>query len=239
MNDCSYSLAEKSMPRNSLHKAGRYSTTLRFSQFQLTCCYLIFITANRFLKSFLAGCLLLLQQNIYINGRLPKPINFMKKLFLLTLLLSCVFSHSFAQRTQNANKELMVKNGFFGWQFYSGRERINLSEVTDLMKPNEEATAYLRSAKTNYTWAQIVGSVGGFMIGYPLGASAGGGTPNWTMAGIGAGLAVVSIPLSIKAGKQVKNAIVAYNESTRSTSYRKPSFHAGITGNGIGLKMAF
>ena len=163
----------------------------------------------------------------------------MKRLALFALSVFMFSSLCFAQKTLPGNTELSMKNGFFGWQFFRNGEKLKLSEVTDLLSANEQATAYLKSAKSNYTWSQIIGSVGGFLVGYPLGVSAGGGEPKWVMAGVGAGLIVASIPLSVAANKHAKNAVLSYNEGARSTSLRKPTFHLGLSGAGVGLRMHF
>lgn len=146
---------------------------------------------------------------------------------------------SFAQRTLSGNNELTMKSSFSGWQFYRNGERLKLSQVTDLLSSNEQASAYLKSAKSNYTWSQIIGTVGGFLVGYPVGTALGGGEPKWVMAGVGAGLIVATIPLSVSANKHARNALLSYNESIKSTSMHKPSYSLGFTGTGVALTMHF
>jgi hypothetical protein len=160
----------------------------------------------------------------------------MKKLLILTALTFCLqaVSHS-----QTNSEPLTLKNNFFGWQFRHRGEKLSLAEASDLMSVNEQATAYMRSARSNYTMAQIVSGVGGFMVGYPVGTSMGGGKPNWALAGVGAGLIAVSVPFSIKANKQAKNAVAAYNEAATTTTSRKPVFRLGFSGNGLGMNLHF
>ena len=132
-----------------------------------------------------------------------------------------------------------MTGGFFGWQFRQNGEKLKLSQVSDLMASNEQAAAYLRSARSNSTLASVIGGIGGFLVGYQLGASAGGGNANWTVAGIGGGLIVGSIPLSIKAGNQARKAVEAYNEGARSTSLRRTEISFGLTDDGVGVSLHF
>ncbi|MDB5207372.1 MAG: hypothetical protein JWR72_2447 [Flavisolibacter sp.] len=160
----------------------------------------------------------------------------MKRIIILSALFLVFHSTSFAQKTDNS---ISMKSGFFGWQFYQNGQKLKVPEVAKMMESNPQAYTYIQSARTNNTWASIIGTIGGFMVGYPLGQAAGGGNANWTVAGIGGGLIIAAIPISIKANKQAKNAIAAYNEGLRSTSFRKAEFDFGFTGNGIGLTVHF
>ncbi len=67
-------------------------------------------------------------------------------------------------------------------------------QLVKTMEPNEQAYKEIKAAQSTYTLAIIVGGVGGFMVGWPLGTALSGGEPNWIFAGIGAGLIVISIP---------------------------------------------
>jgi hypothetical protein len=160
----------------------------------------------------------------------------MKTVILLSTLLLVIHSQSFAQAK---DKSMTMKNGFFGWQFYQNDQKLKMPEVVKMMESNPQASTYIKSARTNNTWSSVIGTIGGFMVGYPLGQAAGGGTANWTLAGIGGGLIVAAIPFSIKANKQAKNAVAAYNEGLKSTSLRKTEFEFGFTDNGVGLTVHF
>lgn len=86
----------------------------------------------------------------------------------------------------------------------------------------------------------ILGYAGGFMIGWPLGTAIGGGEPNWALAGIGAGLVVLSIPLSSSAKKKTIKAIELYNQGlVPKKEIETMSFQFQGTSNGFGLIMKF
>ena len=160
----------------------------------------------------------------------------MKKLLILAALTICLQAVSYSQ--SNA-ESLSLNTGFFGWQFRHNGKKISLAEASDLVSVNDQAAGYLRSARSNYTMSQIVGTIGGFMVGYPIGTSMGGGKPNWALAGVGAGLIAVSVPFSIAANKNARNAVAAYNEGTNATCWKKAHFRLGFTGNGLGVSMHF
>lgn len=79
------------------------------------------------------------------------------------------------------------------------------------------------------------------MVGSFIGTAIGGGDANWTLAGIGAGLVILGIPISSSANKKTKQAVELYNSSLNSTSFyeTKPTLKIIANGNGIGLSMNF
>jgi len=78
------------------------------------------------------------------------------------------------------------------------------------------------------------------MVGWPVGTAIGGGDPNWAMAGIGAGLIVVTIPISQKFNKQAKQAVDIYNLGLQETSFwDKRELRFSMNGNGLGLTLRF
>jgi len=60
------------------------------------------------------------------------------------------------------------------------------------------------------------------------------------MAGIGAGLIVVSIPISQSFNKKAKQAVDTYNGGLQTSSFwDKNELKLTMTGNGIGLTLNF
>jgi hypothetical protein len=127
-----------------------------------------------------------------------------------------------------------------GYQFYQGEKRLNIYQLVKAMKPYEQAYNQIKSAQTTYTLASIVGIAGGFMVGWPIGTAIGGGEPNWTLAGIGDGLIIVSIPISQKFNKQAKQAVDTYNGGLQTSSvWDKSELRFYMTGYGVGLTFRF
>ena len=110
----------------------------------------------------------------------------------------------------NAQK-IEMKKVWGGYQFTQSGKTVNVSQMQEIMKDNEEALDLITSAKTNQTWAMVLGTAGGALIGYPIGTAVGGGDPEWALAGAGAALIVASIPIvkgfNKKAKSYVKNLV--------------------------------
>lgn len=161
----------------------------------------------------------------------------MKKIaIILTLLVVCM-SFTFGQTTSDS---ISMKKVFGGYQFYKGEQRLNMKQLVNTMKPNDQAYQQIKSAQSTYTLATIIGGVGGLMVGWPIGTALGGGKPNWTMAGIGAGLIVVSIPITQSFNKKAKQAVETYNGGLQTRSFwDKNELKFSLTGNGIGVSLNF
>lgn len=112
--------------------------------------------------------------------------------------------------------------------------------MQDIMKENKEAYALVQSAKSNQTWAMILGTAGGALVGFPLGTAIGGGDPEWALAGAGAALIVATIPIVKGFNRKTKKAVDLYNAAHYTSNYQfKPSFNLNIKGTSLGLTMTF
>jgi ABC-type antimicrobial peptide transport system permease subunit len=161
----------------------------------------------------------------------------MKKIALIITLLTVVFSVSYGQAS---NDSISMRKVYGGYVFYQGNSRLNMNQLVMAMENNEQAYQEIKSAKSTYTIASIIGFAGGFMVGWPIGTLIGGGEPNWTMAGIGAGLIVVSIPISESFNKKARKAVNTFNVTTQTSSFwDKNELNFSMTENGIGLTLNF
>lgn len=160
----------------------------------------------------------------------------MKKVFFIACLAITFLAAG--AKAQNAVDSIYMVKKFMGIRFVQHDEILAFNQLPELMQDNQAAFEKIRKAKGNNTAASIISGVGGFLIGLNLGTALIGGDPNWTYSGIGAGLIVVSIPFSTKARRQALEAVDLYNADL---SARRPGvqFYAGVTGNGIGIRMAF
>lgn len=161
----------------------------------------------------------------------------MKKIAIISALLYLSMSFTFGQTVSDS---ISMKKVFGGYQFYQGNQRLNMNELVRTMESNEQAYQQIKSAKSTYTLATVVSTIGGAMVGWPLGTAIGGGKPNWTIAGIGAGLIVVSIPISQSFNKKAKKAVETYNSGFQTSSFwDRNELNLSIAGNGIGLTLSF
>lgn len=158
----------------------------------------------------------------------------MKKTVLIYIFLITVFS----SYGQSKSDSIEIKK-FIGTVFQQSGKNLTPRQLLAITKVNEEAYKEMKIAKSNYGVGSVVGFVGGFLVGWPLGTAIGGGKPNWTLAGIGAGLIVVSIPFSIAYTKHAKNAVIIYNNGLQQTGFNNIDLKIGLTCNGIGIKAIF
>ena len=161
----------------------------------------------------------------------------MRRIAILLTLLVVSMSFAFGQ---TASDSISMKKVFGGYQFYQGEQMLNMNQLVNLMKPNDLAYRQIKSAQASFTLAAIMSGVGGFMVGWPIGTALGGGEPNWTLAGVGAGLILVSIPISQSFNKKAKQAVELYNAGLQTSSFwDKKELNLSLTGNGIGLTLKF
>ena len=135
----------------------------------------------------------------------------MKKICVTILLAITCLTTSYAQDSRDP---ITMRKIFGGYQFYQGGTRLNMTQLTRVVEQNAEAYKLAKSARSNVIYSSIIGGVGGFMLGWNLGTAIGGGNPNRWVAGAGAGLIVVSIPINNTAMRQAKSAAELYNDTS-------------------------
>jgi len=155
------------------------------------------------------------------------------------IILSLIFA--IATITISNAQKIEVEKVFGGYKYTQNGNRMTMRDLVNTMKSDINASSLIKKAQTNNTIATVLGGAGGVLIGVPLGQSLGGGDANWTLAGIGAGLIIVAIPISSSANKKTKKAIELYNSSLNSTSSYEfnPEFKLIANEKGIGFSMNF
>src|SRR4051812_6073263 len=101
--------------------------------------------------------------------------------FLLAMLMVLFVAPTFAQ---NGNDSIKTRKVVGGYQFFQHHKALKMGKLVKAIEKNEEAYMHIKSAQSANTIGSIIGGVGGFMVGWTLGAAIGGGEPNWTVAGI-------------------------------------------------------
>jgi hypothetical protein len=91
-----------------------------------------------------------------------------------------------------------------------------------------------------YWTAFTICYTGGALIGIPVGTAIGGGTPNWALAGVGAGLVGIGIWLEVVDNK--RNYALLSNDKTAADLYassRRVRLNLAASANSIGLQLQF
>ncbi len=158
----------------------------------------------------------------------------MKNLLLTLIIIIGSITFSNAQK-------ISAEKVFGGYKFTQKGKALTMSQLVTTMKSNPTSYKLIKSAKSNNLLAMVLGGVGGALIGYPLGTALGGGEPKWVLAGVGAGLVGIGIPVSRGANKKAKQAVDTYNSGlkVKKVTYFKPSFKINVKENAIGLSMSF
>lgn len=139
-------------------------------------------------------------------------------------------------------QEIQMEKLLGGYKYTQNGKQMKMGDLVKTMESNPQAFELIKKAQSDNVLASAIGFVGGGLIGWPIGTSLGGGDPNWTLAGIGAGLVVIGIPISSSVNKNTKKAVDLYNSSLNSSSFYyefKPEFKLITSGNGVGLIMSF
>ena len=157
----------------------------------------------------------------------------MKRLILSLTFIFFTLATCVAQRIE-------TQKTFGGTKYTQQGQALNMNDLVNLMEPDTEAYTLMRSAKSNYAVAQVLSIPGGLLIGWPIGTAIGGGDPNWTLAAVGGGLVVATIPFSSAGNKKAKAAIDMYNQKyTIGPRKERPIFALSSTRDGYGLTVSF
>lgn len=128
------------------------------------------------------------------------------------------------------NDTIWIKGG----SFWLGGRKLGARGILTILEGTPAARDKAAKARSNYNAAQIIGFVGGALIGWPVGqALAGKQEPQWGLAAGGAVLLIgAGIPLSIGFKNHVRKAISSYNQKTSATGSSGLSFQfqPGING---------
>jgi len=154
---------------------------------------------------------------------------------LLTLTLV------FATLTVCTAQQIEIKRVFGANIYKLDGKNLTMGKLAKTVETNTEAFEIIKKTQTNRIIALIVGCTGSGMIGWQIGTSSRGGDANWAMAGVGAGLVAISLPISLRADKKIKEAVQLYNDGLTATSNNdyKPEIKIIANGKGIGLAMNF
>ena len=140
----------------------------------------------------------------------------------------------------NAQK-IDIEKVFGGYKYTQNDELKSLGDLATIMESNTNAFELMKKGRTNRSLSSVLGFAGGGLLGWSIATALGDGEANWTLAGIGGGLIIVGIPISLSANKKINQAVELYNASLKPTSYNafKPELKIIANGNGFGLSMNF
>ncbi len=163
-----------------------------------------------------------------------------KIVFILTwVAINCAVVYG--QTPQDSISVFEVNRNY---QYFKGDKQLTIDELAFAVRSNDEAYQMVRSAQSNQSFAMVLGYVGGFMIGWPIGTAIGGGEPNWLVAGFGVVVTTLGFTAASGAEKKVKQAVDLYNEGLGTISLNDPrrsptELRFSLSEYGVGLTLKF
>ena len=109
----------------------------------------------------------------------------------------------FAAMTYCNAQKIEMEKVFGGYKYTQNGNIMRMNDLVKIMESNQQAFNFMKKAQSNNIMAAIFSGAGGFLVGWPVGTALGGGDPNWTLAGVGAGLIGIAIPFSSRANDSV------------------------------------
>jgi hypothetical protein len=158
----------------------------------------------------------------------------------MKFIFTSAFLLFFATSTVAQTDSIRMTKVFGGYKYFQNNQGLTVKQLGVALEANPEASKLFQQAKPNGTAATIFGMAGGFLVGWPIGTAIAGGKPSWELAGIGAGLIVISIPFSSAFNKKTKEAVSIYNQGNKTSTIRKRTeLKFNVSPNQVGVVMKF
>ncbi|MEP3389185.1 MAG: hypothetical protein ABJO02_13405 [Reichenbachiella sp.] len=160
----------------------------------------------------------------------------MKKILLTLCLAIFMSSYSLAQ-TDNAIEK--TKIGLFKTKAAYKKCGITMTNAQffKLIGEDSNMSEFVKPLAINYMGDALLTAASSVLIFWPIGEHiAGNDDPNWTLAYIGAGCALLSIPFKKGFEKNADKAMKFYNNGYRKVAV---DFRLNLNANGLGLAMKF
>lgn len=129
-----------------------------------------------------------------------------------------------------------------GYLYTFEGESISYNQVEKLVVKDEDAITYWKNHLTTKRWGRFLGFVGGGLVAWPIGSLVAGGTLNWTLAAIGAGVVlVIAIPLIVRSNQLMTMSLDVYNreETDGHANTGRLNLSLAFTTSGIGMVITF
>jgi hypothetical protein len=165
------------------------------------------------------------------------------KLYKFTYMKQFIFYFILSTTVVNFcdGQQIESEKVFGGHKYILNGNKMSMKDLSNTLKSNQESFELLKKAKSNMTISLIIGSIGGGLMGYSFGSGVGEGDVNWAVAGVGAGLFAIGIPIASSADKKTKQAVDLYNSTLGLSTYHKfkPEYRIITNGRSIGLSLNF
>lgn len=162
----------------------------------------------------------------------------LKELKTIAFFLVASF-HLFAQGDSIPSDSIILKDSFYGYDYFYQGEKISGNDVLDILVDYPDIYDQFKSANEAFIFANVFCACGIALLATPIGMGIAGNNPNWSMAWAGAGIMLVSAPLFHKYNKNVPVAIGHFNSNPLFDNKVKAELFIGATKHGVGLSFNF
>lgn len=132
---------------------------------------------------------------------------------MMALMLSSIGCAPMGRVSSHSPVDIDTSFGL-GPRYMQDGQEVHGQALDIMLASKPESSSDIKIAKAMRVVSLLMAGVGGGLIGWPLGRSlAGERDPKWALAGVGAGLAVLSIPVSALGIYSTDNAVKAHNRS--------------------------
>lgn len=157
-----------------------------------------------------------------------------KNLLIITTIIICFTNYSFSQTL----KDTIHYDKKYG-QFYQQDNKVKSAEMLDIMINNQEAYNMMWKARKYNIAGKVFLIAGAAGFGYMIVDFLRTGAINYYALGIGAGVALVSIPLNNEYKNRAKKAVTIYNSGLSKTTNNNYKLGFGLSQNGFGVRLNF
>ncbi len=155
------------------------------------------------------------------------------------LLLTLSFHSLFAQSAADTIEIVKKKKNVYEYRLHGNP--LSIKQLKDTLYPNRPACTLLKKSRSTNMVAYLFAVAGGAALGYELVQVVTNQPIQWAVAGTGAALIALSLPINHSAAKKEISSIRMYNDGLYKTSgnLNRKEFYLTLTGNGLGLRMVF
>ena len=157
----------------------------------------------------------------------------------LVLKISLLLFVTLAISRLPAQDSLQVSTSFWtGTKFQINGERTSKKEFLKTISANNAAHDLASRGSSQQNSSMLLSAIGGGLIGWPIGAALGGSKdPGWILAGIGAGVIALAIPIYNGGSKKIHRAVSIFNEGATGMhgGRGRPGVSLAVRGAGVGL----
>ncbi|WP_215224051.1 hypothetical protein [Echinicola shivajiensis] len=166
----------------------------------------------------------------------------MKKPIITLLFLTILGTFCIHAQTVFEPIEILEKGSFKKKVYKRCGIEMTPTQLITLLREDPAMEDYVKPVASNYIAKLLLGTAASVLIAIPVVdsfSSSEESDPNWNLAYIGAGCALLSIPFDRWFKKNADKAVNYYNSGYQSNNKSSPQLEFQLGSNGLGLLLEF